>query len=100
MEKFKFKEIIEAGRFDDRPESVRKSLDMMADVEKYKIDKMIEQGLITEQSQELVSKNKMIDYVFELTKDARFWYVFIFITVMFNSYNYWKYQTLVFGAIK
>lgn len=63
-------------------------------VEKYRIDRMIESGLIAEQNQETVSKNKMIDYAYELLKDNRFWYILVFTALMFNSYNFWTYLTL------
>ena len=67
------------------------------EVEKYKIDKMIENGLMTERDQETISRNKIIDYAFEIVKNNRFWYFLMFIAFMFNSNNFWKYLTLKLG---
>lgn len=64
------------------------------EIEKYKIDKMVESGLIKEQSQETISRNKLIEYGYKLLKDNRFWYFLAFITIMFNSHNFWNYMVL------
>jgi len=66
--------------------------DTALEVEKYRIDKLIENGLIKEQSQETISRNKIYDNFFEIIKDAKFWYFLMFIAFMFNSNNFWKYM--------
>lgn len=83
-------------RKSDIVDSIVKST-ALTEAEKYKIDKMIENGLIKEQSQETISRNKMLDYGFELAKNGKLALLivatFAFITTIYNSGHYWKYHT-------
>lgn len=60
-------------------------------VEKYKIDKMIESGLIKEQSAETISKNKIMDYTYELLKGGKPYFILFFLLMLYNSSRYWAY---------
>jgi hypothetical protein len=66
-------------------------------IEQYRIDKMIEAGLVKEKTFTEARKDKIIDDVMVILKDARFYYVLIsiliFTSVMFNSGHFWEYQT-------
>lgn len=66
------------------------------EIEKYRIDKMLEAGLVKDKTFTEVRKDKIIDDVMHVFKSAKFYYVLIsiltFTTIIFNSSNYWKYQ--------
>ena len=65
--------------------------------EKYKIDKMIENGLIGERSESFINKQQIIDYSYNLLKDNRFWIILAFILALFNSSRFWDYM---FATVK
>ena len=72
------------------------------EIEKYKIDKMIENGLIKEDTFDKHVKkdiiNKATDTISTILTSGRFYLVVIsilsFTLLLFNSHNYWKIRTI------
>lgn len=69
------------------------------EIEKYKIDKLVENNLLEAKPNTEFRTEKLIEYGYNILKDARFYYtllaVLIFVSVIYNSSQYWKYETKV-----
>lgn len=70
--------------------------EVQVEIEKYRIDRMIEEGLIKQKRPIDIRWEKILDDGIEIIKGAKFYYILAmiltFTTVIFNSANYWKYE--------
>jgi hypothetical protein len=66
------------------------------EVEKYKIDKMIEAGLIKQPTFDQQEKRNLLNRIIDTFQNSKARYMYIatlvFIVTLFNSSNFWKYM--------